>query len=109
MLTLQALTYIKDTGELAGPFVTMPKEPWHPGKFAKPGRIIQLNSGEVRTHANYKTTRTWQNFSNRGTKMILLSDELLLIANNSKSSVNGSKSVIRNNLGLFKCSDIYLI
>ena len=68
-----------------------------------------INCGEVHTYASYKTTRTWENFNNRGTKMILLSDKLWLIANNSKSFANGSKSIIRNNLGLFKRSEIYLI
>ena len=87
----------------------MPQEPWHPGKDAKPDRVIQLNCGEVRTHASYKATRTWENFNNQGTKMILLSDELWLIANNSKSFANGSKSITRSNLGLYKLSDIYLI
>ena len=78
----------------------MPQEPWHPGKDAKPDRIIQLNCGEVCTHASYKTTRTWENFNNQGTKKILLSDELWLIASNSKNFVNKSESVIKNNLGL---------
>ena len=55
------------------------------------------------------TTRTWENFSNRGTKMILLSDELWLIANSSNSFANGSKSIIRNSLGLSKRSEIYII
>ena len=41
-------------------------------------------------------------------KMILLSAELLIIANNSKSFVNGSKSII-NHLGLCQRSEIYLI
>ena len=79
------------------------------GKDTKPDNIIQLNCGEKRTHVSYKATRTWENFNNRGTKMILLSDELWSIANNSKSFANGSKSIIRNNLGLYKRSDIYLI
>ena len=95
--------------EPAGPFGTMPQEPWHPGKGAKPDRVVQLNCGEVCTHASYKTTRTWENFNNQETKMILLSDEPWLIANNSKSFANGSKSIIRNNLGLWKHSEIYLI
>ena len=47
-------------------------ELWHPGKGGKPVRVIQLNCGEVRTHVSYKTIRTWQNFNNWGTKMILL-------------------------------------
>ena len=91
------------------PFGTMPQEPWHAEKNAKWDCIIQLNCGEVCTHASYKATRTWENFNNQGTKMILLSDELWLIANNSKSFANGSKSITRNSLGLYKCSDIYLI
>ena len=33
----------------------------------------------------------------------------ILIANNSKSFANESKSIIRNNLGLCKRSEIYLI
>ena len=32
----------------------MPQESWHPGKSAKPDHIIQLNCGEVRTHASHK-------------------------------------------------------
>ena len=98
----------EEATELVGPFRSMPQEPWHPGKGAKPDCIIQLNCREVRTHASCKTTRTWENFNHRGTKMILLSDELWSIANNSKSFANGSKSII-NNLGLYKRSDIYLI
>ena len=80
---------LKETTEPAGPFGTMLQEPWHPGKGAKPDRVIQLNSGEVCTRASYKTTRTWENFNNWGTKMILLSDELWLIANNFKSLRTG--------------------
>ena len=73
---------------------------------AKPDGIFQLNHREMRTHASYKTTRTWENFNHWWTKMIILSDELWLIANNSKSFANKSKSIIRNNLGLYKLSDI---
>ena len=69
------------------------------GMRAKTDRVIQLNCGEVSTHASYKITKTRENFNNRGTKIILLSDELWLIANNSKSFAKGSKSLIRNNLG----------
>ena len=49
---------------------TMPQEPCHrnPGKGAKPDHVIQVNCGELRTHASYKTTRTRENFNNRGTK-----------------------------------------
>ena len=78
------------------------------GKGAKPDHIIQLNCGEVHTHAKYETTRTWENFNNQGTKVTLLSNELWLIANNSKGFANRSKSMIRN-LGLCKHSEIYLI
>ena len=63
----------------------------------------------LRTHASYKATRTWRNFNSRGTKVILLSDELRSVANNSKSFASRSKSIIRNNLGLCKHSEIYLI
>ena len=107
MLTLQS-----DQNEMiepAGTFGTMPQEPWHPGKGAKPDCVIQLYFGKVRTHASYKTTRTWENFNNRETKMILFSDELWLIANNSKSFANTSKTIIRNNLGLWKHPEVYLI
>ena len=78
----------------AGPFGTMPQELSHPGKGTKLDRIIQLNCREVRTHASYKTTTTWENFNNQGTKMILLPDELELIVNNFKSFAYGSKSII---------------
>ena len=87
----------------------MVQEPWHPGKDDKPDRVIQINWGEVRTHTSYKATRIWETVNNQETKMILLSDELWSIANNSKSFENGSKSIIRNNLGLYKHADIYLI
>ena len=38
---------LKETTEPGGPFATMPQEPWHPGKGAKPSHILQLNCGEV--------------------------------------------------------------
>ena len=44
----------------------MPLE--HPGKGVKLGCVIQLNCGEVPTHASYKTTQTWKNFNNQETK-----------------------------------------
>ena len=51
--------------------------------------------------------------STTGTKMTLISDKLWLIANNSKSFANRSKSIRRNNLGLCKHScynrSIYVI
>ena len=81
----------------------------NPGKSAKLDHVIQLNCGKVCTHADYKTTRTWENCNNQGTKMILLLDKLGLTANNSKNFANGSKLIIRNNLGLCKRSEIYLI
>ena len=78
MLAIQTLMYIilKKMTKPAGPFGTMPQEPQHPGKCVKPDHAIQLNCGEMHSHASYKTTRTRENFNNQGTKMILLSDEL---------------------------------
>ena len=58
------------------PFGTMAQTLWYPGKGAKRDRVIQLNCGEVRTHASYKAARTWKNFNNRGRKMIPLLDEI---------------------------------
>ena len=57
---------MKEATDPTDPLGTMPQEPWHPGKAAKPDRtdrVIQLNYGEVRTHASYKTTRTWENLN----------------------------------------------
>ena len=99
----------KETTEPVSPFGTMLQTSWHCGRGAKPDRVIQLNCGEVCTHASYKTTRTWENFNNQGTKMILLLDKIWLISNNSNSFANWSRSIIRHNLGLFKHSEIYLI
>ena len=42
-------------------------------------------------------------------KNIPLSDKLWLLVNNSKSFANWSKSIIRNNKGLGKHSEIYVI
>ena len=53
-----------ETTKPVGLFGTMPQESWHPGKEANPDHIIQLNCGKVRTHASYKTTKTWGNFNN---------------------------------------------
>ena len=92
---------LKETTKWAGPFGTMPQEPRHFGKDAKPGCAIQHNFGKVHTDASHQNNRTWENFNNQGTKMILLSDELWLIAKNLKSFANESKSIIRNNLGLY--------
>ena len=100
---------LKEMTEVADLFGSMLQELGHSGKDAKLNHVIQLNCEEVHTHANHEATRRWENFTNWGTKMILLSDELWSIANNSKSFVNGSKSITRNNLGLDKHSDIYLI
>ena len=91
---------LKVMTETAGPFGTMPQEPWFPGKGAKLDHGVQINCRKVHTHASYKITTTWENFNNRRTKMIFLSDELWLISNKSVSFVNGTKSVVRHNLGL---------
>ena len=85
MLTPQSLIFIEVNGQTGGPIWNYAEKPWHPGKGAKPDHVIQLNCREVRTHASYETTRTSENFNNRGTKMIILSEELWLIANTSKS------------------------
>ena len=50
-----------------------------------------------------------ENFNNWGTKMILLSYVLSLVANNFKSFPNGSKSIIKHNLGLCKNFEIYVV
>ena len=99
---------LKEMAKPGGPFGTMPQESWHPEKGAKPDRIIQLDCGEICTHASYETTRKWENFNNWGKKMILLSDELWLIAKNSNSFAMGSTSMI-SSLGLCKHSEMYLI
>ena len=99
---------LNETTKPAGSFGTILREPWHPGKGAKSDRVIQLSCAEVPAHASYKTIRTWENFNNPGTK-IILSDKLWWIANSSKSFANESKSIIiRNNLGLCKHFKIYI-
>ena len=107
-LTLQAQTYIEGNYQTDRSIWNYVTGTLNPGKDAKPDCVIQLNWGEVSTHASYKATRTWEKFNNRGTKMILLSGKIS-ITNNSKSFASGSKVIIRNNLGLYKRSDIYLI
>ena len=37
---------MKETTEPADPSGTMPQEPWHPGKDAKPDRVIQSTTVE---------------------------------------------------------------
>ena len=70
------------------PFGAMTLEPWHPGVGTKPDCVIHLNCGDVRIHANCKTTRTWER-PKQGTKVSLLFDELWLIADNSKNLLIG--------------------
>ena len=91
---------LKETTKPVGPFATMSQEPWHCGKGAKLDHVIKPICRKVRTHTSYK------NFNNQGIKMILLSDNLWSITNNSKSFANGNKSTIRNNLGLCKHFEI---
>ena len=91
MLTPHALTYIegKDQNQRA-----------HLELYHRNPDILEraLNwtvlsiCGEVRIHASYKTTKTWENVNNQGTKMILLSVELWSIANNSKNFENKSNN-----------------
>ena len=99
---------LKETTNPVDPSGTMEQVPRHLGEGAKSDHAIQLNCGEVRTHTSYKTTKTCEDFNNQEIKMILLSGEVWLIGNNSKSFANGSKSM-RNNLGLHKRSEIYVI
>ena len=76
---------MKEATNPTDPLGTMPQEPWHPGKAAKPDRtdrVIQLNYGEVRTHASYKTTRTWENLNKWERIMIVLLQKLWSKANN---------------------------
>ena len=49
--------YIEGNPQTGGPFVTMPQEPWNPGKGGNPDRIIQLHWGKVRIHASYKSNQ----------------------------------------------------
>ena len=100
--------YIKGNEQTSGPIWNYAPVTLTSWKGAKLNPVIQLNCGELCTHASYKTTRTWENFNNRRTKIILPSDKLWLIANNSKSFANRSKSIIRNNLGLCKGFEIHL-
>ena len=69
-----------------------------------PNRRAHLESWHPES---YKTNRTWENFNNWGTKMILLSDQVWLIANNAQRFANSSKSII-NNLSFCKHPEIYL-
>ena len=48
MLTLQTLTYTEDPEyELAGPFGTMPQEPWHPKRARRNVKPIPLSSSHT--------------------------------------------------------------
>ena len=95
---------LKITTESVVPFGSMSQGP--DAKDAKPDRVIQLNCGDVCTPESYKTIRAWENFNNQGTKIMFLSDELWLTANNSKSFANVSESILRNNLRWFKHFEI---
>ena len=71
---------LMETTKPVGQFATMLHELSHRGKGAKLDHVIQLNCREKCTHASYKTTRIWENFNKWGSKMILFSDELRIIA-----------------------------
>ena len=45
MLTLQSLTYIKGNNQTSEPIQTMPQEPRHPGKGAKPDHLSNSTVG----------------------------------------------------------------
>ena len=94
---------LKETPETAGPFGTMPQKPWHPGKRAKPERVLQLNCRVVRTYSSYKTTRTWENFNEQKWSSFQTTYDKELI---TKSFAERSKTIIRNNLGLCKHFEI---
>ena len=63
MLTLQSLAYFEGNNQTGGPIWNYATGTHPPVKDAKPDWIIQLNCGEVRTHASYKTTRSWEKFN----------------------------------------------
>ena len=54
MLALQALTYIEGNDRNGGPIWNYARGTLACWKGAETDRVIQLNCGEVRTHANYK-------------------------------------------------------
>ena len=85
-----------------GPFGTIPQEHGHSRKGAKSDHIIQLNCRKVHNHAGYKKTEHEKQLRNKN-------DKLWLVTNISKCFGNVSKSIIRNNLDLYKRSEIYLI
>ena len=75
MITFQALKYIEGndpTGRLIWNYATETLIILK--KMLNPDCIIQLTSRKVRTHGSHKTSRTWENFNNQGTKMILSND-----------------------------------
>ena len=84
----------------------MPQEPWHPRKGAKPDRVIQSTAGKC---ASMQVINQPEHGRTSTIDEEKWSSQLWSIANNSKSFANGSKSILRNNLGLYKLSDIYLI
>ena len=107
MLTFQDLTYIEGNDWTTIPFGNIPQKCWQPGKDATPDQIIQ--STVVKCAPMQVVNQSMGQLQQQGTKMSLLSDELWLITNNSKSFANRGKSIIRNDLGLCKHSEIYLI
>ena len=84
---------LKETTERAGPFGSMPQEPWHSGKGAK-ADLIALSNSTVGKCTPMQVIKQPENLGNCTTKVILLSDKLWLIA------VIKSRSVIKNNLGV---------
>ena len=85
MLPLQSLTYFEGNDRTGRPIWNNATETLTSWKGCKYDCTIQPNCRKVHNHGNYKTNRTWETFNNQGTKMIILSDELRLTANNSKS------------------------
>ena len=76
MLTRQALTFIEGndrTGRPIWSYATGTLTSW---KGCQTALRYPTQLREVRTHAGYEATRTWENFNNQVTKMILFSNEL---------------------------------
>ena len=72
MLTLQALEYIQGNDRTAGPFVTMPQEPWHPGRVLN--WIVSSNSTVGKCTPMQVIKQLEHGWTS--TKVLLLSDKL---------------------------------
>ena len=79
MLTLQALTHTEDPKyELAGPFGTMPQEPWHPNRARRNAKPVPWSSSHTEKCAPLqaeKQSEQWR-FSTTERNTSLHKDEL---------------------------------